>query len=259
MRQALNLGMVAAAAATSILSLPGSSAFAASGADGQAAGSPAFCRATRSRPPGRPGERVRQHGRRRRRTQSDVRQLLCERRGFACSPFVHSRRLRPGRRMVRPTGPGTTDTAVVTTCTGAVPTPGVAHSIHRASCRATPCRLRWTLPSTCAGTPGTWSVRSTRPWAATVPPEWRPPRRSPRCLRPPSVPSSPRPRSSRRMVQRLTPPHVKVPAQHTHVTGGRTELAQTGADQDLLAAAAASAGLLIGGGILYRRGRAAAR
>lgn len=60
-------------------------------------------------------------------------------------------------------------------------------------------------------------------------------------------------------VQRLTPPHATVPVQHTHVTGGRTQLAQTGADQDLLAAAAASAGLLIGGGILYRRGRTAAR
>lgn len=60
-------------------------------------------------------------------------------------------------------------------------------------------------------------------------------------------------------VQRLTPPHAKVPVQHVHVAGRRTQLAQTGAEQNLLAAAAASAGLLIGGGILYRRGRTAAR
>lgn len=36
------------------------------------------------------------------------------------------------------------------------------------------------------------------------------------------------------------------------------QLAETGSDQELIAAAAASAALLIGGGILYRRGRASA-
>ncbi|MGY0025047.1 chaplin [Streptomyces sp. cg35] len=39
----------------------------------------------------------------------------------------------------------------------------------------------------------------------------------------------------------------------------REQLADTGADQNLLAAAAASAGLLVGGGVLYRRARAAGR
>jgi len=37
---------------------------------------------------------------------------------------------------------------------------------------------------------------------------------------------------------------------------GSARLAETGSDQDLLAASAASAALLLGGGILYRRGRA---
>ncbi|NEB44580.1 chaplin, partial [Streptomyces sp. SID339] len=42
MRQALSKGMLSAAAATSILSLSGASAFAAGGANGQASGSPGF-------------------------------------------------------------------------------------------------------------------------------------------------------------------------------------------------------------------------
>jgi hypothetical protein len=55
--------------------------------------------------------------------------------------------------------------------------------------------------------------------------------------------------------ERLTPPEVKpVTRRAPHVMGQRGQLAATGTDQNLPAAATASAGLLIGGGILHRRG-----
>ncbi|MFF1360585.1 chaplin [Streptomyces sp. NPDC058297] len=256
MRQALNLGMVAAAAATSILSLPGSSAFAASGADGQAAGSPGILsgntvQAPLDVPVNACGNSV------------DVVAVLNPAFGNSCENTGSSRSAGAGGsdRAVGGAAHGTADDghgsgdgmsgggahaesdaqqspgilsgnsvqapvhAPVNACGNSGNVIGAANPVmgnHCSSDVATPEEISQVPPPI---------VRTVEPPAPVQPPA----------------------------VQRLTPPDAQPPVQDTHVTGGRTQLAQTGADQDLLAAAAASAGLLIGGGILYRRGRAAAR
>ncbi|MFF1396777.1 chaplin [Streptomyces sp. NPDC058287] len=267
MRQALNLGMVAAAAATSILSLPGSSAFAASGADGQAAGSPGILsgntvQAPLDVPVNACGNTV------------DVVAALNPTFGNSCANDEGSRpsstRGGGSDRSVGGAAHGTRDDgngggddmygggaharsdtqdspgilsgnsvqapvdAPVNVCGNSGNVVGAANPATGNHC------------SSGVATPEEISEVSTPEEISEVPPP------TVRTVEPPATVQPP-------TVQRLTPPHVKVPVQHTHVTGGRTQLAQTGADQDLLAAAAASAGLLIGGGILYRRGRTAAR
>ncbi|MGW7071143.1 chaplin family protein [Streptomyces sp. NPDC054855] len=91
----------------------------------------------------------------------------------------------------------------------------------------------------------------------------------------PSTPETP-PRAAEPPVDRAMPPMDTVqsgkPPQHVASSTSRqlpsgaqeashpvARLAETGSDQDLLAAAAASAALLVGGGILYRRGFASSR
>ncbi|MGW2080239.1 chaplin [Streptomyces sp. NPDC001939] len=258
MRQALNLGMVAAAAATSILSLPGSSAFAASGADGQATGSPGILsgntvQAPLDVPVNACGNTV------------DVVAALNPTFGNSCANDGGSR--------PSPTRGGGSDRAVGGAAHGTGAdgngggddrSGGGAHA--RSDTRNSPGILSGNsvqapvnAPVNVCGNSGNVigaanpamgnrcsSGVATPEEISEVPPP------TVRTVEPPATVQPP-------AVQRLTPPHATVPVQHTHVTGGRTQLAQTGADQDLLAAAAASAGLLIGGGILYRRGRTAAR
>jgi LPXTG-motif cell wall-anchored protein len=250
--------MVAAAAATSILSLPGSSAFAASGADGQAAGSPGILsgntvQAPLDVPVNACGNTV------------DVVAALnpafgnsCENAGGSHPSSAHGG---GSERAAGGAAHGTGDDgyrggddmsgggaraggdaqqspgilsgnsvqapvdAPVNVCGNSGNVVGAVNPAmgnHCSSGVATPEEISEVPPPT---------VRTVEPPVTVQPPA----------------------------VQRLTPPHAKVPAQHVHVAGGRTQLAQTGAEQNLLAAAAASAGLLIGGGILYRRGRTAAR
>ncbi|MEU5955768.1 chaplin [Streptomyces sp. NPDC047525] len=89
----------------------------------------------------------------------------------------------------------------------------------------------------------------TPPQHETPPPAVVPP------VEPPVERSVPRP------VQHAAPPQQVASSVARQVSApaaphGHARLAETGSDQDLLAAAAASAALLVGGGILYRRGRA---
>ncbi|MFD5123248.1 chaplin [Streptomyces sp. NPDC058385] len=261
MRQALNLGMVAAAAATSILSLPGSSAFAASGADGQAAGSPGILsgntvQAPLDVPVNACGNTV------------DVVAALNPTFGNSCANDGGSH-ARPssthGGGYDRAAGGAAHGTGDHGHGGGDYMSGGGAHA--RGGAQHSPGILSGNsvqapvdAPVNVCGNSGNVvgaanpamgshcsSGVATPEEISEVPPP------TVRTVEPPATVQPP-------AVQRLTPPpRVKVPAQHTHVTGGRTQLAETGADQDLLAAAAASAGLLIGGGILYRRGRAAAR
>lgn len=88
----------------------------------------------------------------------------------------------------------------------------------------------------------------------------------------PSTPETP-PRAAEPPVDRALPPtEAGRPSQYVASSTARqlqsaaqeaphavARLAETGTDQDLLAAAAASAALLVGGGILYRRGFASSR
>ncbi|MFB7710442.1 chaplin [Streptomyces sp. NPDC056105] len=258
MRQALNLGMVAAAAATSILSLPGSSAFAASGADGQAAGSPGILSGNTVQAP------------------LDVPVNACGNTVdvvAALNPTFDNSCANDGVSRPSPARGGGSDRAAGGAAHGTWDngngggddmSGGGAHA--RSDTQNSPGILSGNsvqapvdAPVNVCGNSGNVigaanpamgnrcsSGVATPEEISEVPPP------TVRTVEPPATVQPP-------AVQRLTPPRAKVPVQHTHVTGGRTQLAQTGADQDLLAAAAASAGLLIGGGILYRRGRTAAR
>ncbi|MFE6956481.1 chaplin [Streptomyces sp. NPDC057696] len=258
MRQALNLGVVAAAAATSILSLPGSSAFAASGADGQAAGSPGILsgntvQAPLDVPVNACGNTV------------DVVSALNPTFGNSCANDGGSRPSSTrGGDSDRTAGDAAHGTGDYGYGGGDDTSGGGAHA--RGDTQQSPGILSGNsvqapvhLPVNVCGNSGNVvgaanpatgnhcsSGVATPEEISEVPPP------TVRTVEPPATIQPP-------AVQRLTPPHAKIPAQHTHVTGGRAQLAQTGSDQDLLAAAAASAGLLIGGGILYRRGRTAAR
>ncbi|MEV0525549.1 chaplin family protein [Streptomyces sp. NPDC050439] len=96
---------------------------------------------------------------------------------------------------------------------------------------------------------------------------------SPESPESPSTPETP-PRAAQPPVDRAMPPmETGRPPQHVASSSTARQLqsaaqeaphavarlAETGSDQDLLAAAAASAALLVGGGILYRRGFASPR
>ncbi|MEU8483700.1 chaplin [Streptomyces sp. NPDC048641] len=251
MRQALNLGMVAAAAATSILSLPGSSAFAASGADGQAAGSPGILsgntvQAPLDVPVNACGNTV------------DVVAVLNPAFGNSCENKGSSRPDSTGGSD-RAAGGAVHGTESDEYGSGDDVSGGGAHA--ESDVRQSPGILSGNsvqapvhAPVNACGNSGNVigaanpamgnhcsSGVATPEEISQVPPP------TVRTVEPPAP------------VQRLTPPDAQPPVQRTHVTGGRTQLAHTGADQDLLAAAAASAGLLIGGGVLYRRGRASTR
>ncbi|MFE5025549.1 chaplin [Streptomyces sp. NPDC056656] len=258
MRQALNLGMVAAAAATSILSLPGSSAFAASGADGQAAGSPGILsgntvQAPLDVPVNACGNTV------------DVVAALNPTFGNSCANHEGSQQASPrGSGSDRAAGGaahGTEDGGYgggdemsgggAHAASDAHGSPGILSGNSVQAPVHTPVNVCGNSGNVVgAANPATGNHCSsgvaTPEEISEVPP---PPVRT---VEPPAPVQPP-------ATQRLTPPGVKAPVPHAHVTGGHTQLAETGTDQDLLAAAAASAGLLIGGGILYRRGRAAAR
>ncbi|MFD8774833.1 chaplin [Streptomyces sp. NPDC059916] len=258
MRQALNLGMVAAAAATSILSLPGSSAFAASGADGQAAGSPGILSGNTVQAP------------------LDVPVNACGNTVdvvAALNPTFANSCANGGGSHSSPTRGGGSDRAAGGAAHGTGDegyrggddrSGGGAHA--RSDAQQSPGILSGNsvqapvdVPVNVCGNSGN-VVGAVNPAmgnrcssGVTTPEEISEvPPPSVRTVEPPATVQPP-------AVQRLTPPRAMTPVQHAHVTGGRTQLAQTGADENLLAAAAASAGLLIGGGILYRRGRAAAR
>ncbi|MCQ4212887.1 chaplin [Streptomyces longispororuber] len=77
---------------------------------------------------------------------------------------------------------------------------------------------------------------------------------------PPTSRSVPQPE---RVVPQHVATHEQLPVPEAeigpHAPVARAQLADTGVDQNLLAAAATSAGLLVGGGVLYRRARAAGR
>ncbi|MER7204934.1 chaplin [Streptomyces sp. CB01635] len=258
MRQALNLGMVAAAAATSILSLPGSSAFAASGADGQAAGSPGILsgntlQAPLDVPVNACGNTV------------DVVAALnpafgnsCENRGSSQPSSVRGG---GSDRAVGGASHGTGDGGYrggdgksedgAHAESDAHGSPGILSGNSVQAPVHTPVNVCGNSGNVVgAVNPATGNhcssgVASPEEISEVPPPPVR-------AVEPPAPVQPP-------ATQRLTPPDVKAPVPHAHVTGGHTQLAETGTDQDLLAAAAASAGLLIGGGVLYRRGRAAAR
>ncbi|WP_405820622.1 chaplin [Streptomyces sp. NBC_00838] len=80
----------------------------------------------------------------------------------------------------------------------------------------------------------------------------------------PPDPTDPRDPSKPPGDRNVEPPNVPVPHNPQHPrdvqeAGAFDQLARTGADMNLLAGAAVSAGLLLGGGILYRRNRPGAR
>ncbi|MFE6161905.1 chaplin family protein [Streptomyces sp. NPDC056486] len=96
-----------------------------------------------------------------------------------------------------------------------------------------------------------------------TPPSHETPPTPPRAAEPPSDRAVPQPRQPGHPGHPGQPPrHVasstarQMPSADLAAPHASARLAETGSDQDLLAATAASAALLLGGGILYRRGRA---
>ncbi|MFF1694041.1 chaplin [Streptomyces sp. NPDC058257] len=93
-----------------------------------------------------------------------------------------------------------------------------------------------------------------------TPPSHEMPPTPPRAAEPPADRAVPQPRQPGQ-----PPRHVasstdrQVPSADPVAPHASARLAETGSDQDLMAATAASAALLLGGGILYRRGRASSR
>lgn len=74
-----------------------------------------------------------------------------------------------------------------------------------------------------------------------------------------SSPTTSSPTASSRTAPELVPERHHHAPKPTRTAAARDQLAETGADSSMLGAAAASAGLVLGGAILYRRGRTAAR
>ncbi|MEU6662518.1 chaplin [Streptomyces sp. NPDC046821] len=242
MRQALNLGMVAAAAATSILSLPGSSAFAASGADGQAAGSPGILSGNTVQAP--VDVPVNACG-----NSVDVVGALNPASGNSCANEGGSRPVSAqgtgSDRAAAPSSRGN-DSGGAHAGSETAGSPGILSGNSVQAPVDAPVNVCGnTVDVTGVANPAMGNGCSDGVAAPEDSSEAAPP--AVRSVEPPVTKQPP-------AAQGLTEPEARA----AHVMGGHERLAQTGTDQNVLAAAAASAALLIGGGILYRRGRGAA-
>ncbi|MGW6526750.1 chaplin [Streptomyces venezuelae] len=286
MRQALSKGMLSAAAATSILSLSGAHAFAAGEANGQAADSPGFLSGNNVQAPvevpvnvcgnsangvgvGNPafgnscGSTSHSHSHSHSGPQAP--------RGAPSAPKAASHTTDDDA--ARPAGPtGTTGSSTGSAAVGdAAHSPGVLAGNNAKAPADVPVKacgntvdvvaaLSPAMGNGCdaeAGTP-----HHQQPPSGTVPPaEHAPeaPEADPRAM-PPGHPDAPK---HSRVSSSTTPDHAphggreSRPVHAASVQGDR--LAATGADDELLGAAGASAALLLGGAILYRRGMASSR
>ncbi|MEU6844208.1 chaplin [Streptomyces sp. NPDC046716] len=215
MRQALKIGVVAAAAATGMLSMPGASAAALTGDEGDA-GASASAADTGAHD---------DHG------YGDT----SESETTANSPGLLS-----GNSVQAPVDIGLNLCGNTADVVGALnPTTGNACA-GSGDASAAPAPVEEHLPPAPPATPST-PVAPAPPVAPSTPAQPPADRSVPNA---PQV-SVPQPGPGREALSPMAA-DVRVPE-------ARDRLADTGADPNLLAAAAASAGLLVGGGILYRR------
>ncbi|AZM54520.1 hypothetical protein DMA15_19735 [Streptomyces sp. WAC 01529] len=261
MRQALSKGMLSAAAATSILSLSGTSAFADSEASGQASGSPGVLsgnsvQAPLEVPVNICGNSVNGVGaanpaaaNKCANTSTPAGRGHDYRRGAGSSPAAAERR-------------GSAGPASGATARGEVAnSPGVLSGNNVKAPVEVPVNVCGnSVNGVAAVSPATGNScggprsepHAVRPPFVPHPPGARPDVPGPRDPgREPGAEAGPAPTTPRHAPQ-------ATPADHpVHATGPGTRLAETGMDGTLLGAAAAGTGLLLGGAILYRRGRTA--
>ncbi|MFJ4712650.1 chaplin [Streptomyces sp. NPDC088785] len=217
MRQALRIGVMAAAAATSMLSMPGAGAAALTGDEADAGAS-----------------------------ASAADTAPHEEQGYGETPrsetTAHSPGLLSGNTVQAPVDIGVNLCGNTADVVGALnPATGNACA-GSGDASAAPTPVEEHLPPAPPATPAT-PVTPEAPSTPAPPPTER------------SVPNVPQ-----ASVPRPGPGHdVLSPVAAVRAPQARERLADTGADPNLLAAAAASAGLLVGGGILYRRSSPARR
>lgn len=283
MRQVIGKGMLATAAATSILSLSGSNALAA-GADGGAANSPGILSGNSVQAPvevpvnacgnsanavgvGNPtmgnncanSEAPRKHAAAPHRAASQERATTRTGDGHGYGDTADDRETHSG------THAGTQSLAQG----DASHSPGVLTGNNAQAPADVPVNacgntvdvvglLNPAMGNGCAnGAPAPTPPRhETPPSHGETPPS---PETPPRAVEPPTDRAMPpvKPGQPPRYVASSTSRQLPSAAHEAPHTIAR--LAETGSDQDLLAAAAASAALLVGGGILYRRGFASSR
>ncbi|MFE6890113.1 chaplin family protein [Streptomyces sp. NPDC057694] len=219
MRQALKIGVMAAAAATGMLSMPGASAAALTGDEGDAGASTS---AADTQP---------------------------EEHGYGeTSPSettANSPGLLSGNTVQAPVDIGLNLCGNTADVVGALnPSTGNACA-GSGDASAAPAPAEEHLPPSAPATPAT-PVTPVAPSTPVQPPTGR-------SVPVPAPVHVDRPEAGREVLSpAAAPAEVRAP-------GARERLADTGADPNLLAAAAASAGLLVGGGILYRRSSATRR
>ncbi|WP_353943760.1 chaplin [Streptomyces sp. HUAS MG91] len=226
MRQALKIGVMAAAAATGMLSMPGAAA-ALTGDEGDAGASASAADAPSH-----------------------------EAQGYGDTPrsetTAHSPGLLSGNSVQAPVDIGLNLCGNTADVVGALnPSTGNACA-GSGDASAAPAPVEEHLPPAPHLPPGTPATPTT-PTPATPPTTPSTPAQPPTDRAVPPAPQTVVPGPGRDVLSpAAAPAEVRVPE-------ARERLADTGADPNLLAAAATSAGLLVGGGILYRRSSAPRR
>ncbi|WP_123976858.1 chaplin [Streptomyces sp. Ag109_O5-1] len=252
MRPTLSRGMFAAAAATSILSLYGSPAFADADATGATGGSPGVLSGNNVQAPVNVPVNICGNS-------VDAAAALNPAFGNSCANESHEHRHADSRSHEMPYGdhenPGYGDSGHGGP---GYDNPGYGDSDHG----------HGTPPSYGDTAPPPYGDKSSPPCTDTPPPSSTPPGHTspPRATHPPtSPPPTTRPPTSPPPV-RSSPPPSQTPPGHTPPPGGGQHagppptLPHTGSDREaMLVTSAASAVLIAGGTILYRRGRAATR
>ncbi|MFJ2262002.1 chaplin [Streptomyces sp. NPDC087844] len=253
MRQTLSKGMVAAAAATSILSLYNSQAFADSDVHGVAADSPGVLSGNNVQAP--VGVPVNACG-----NSANVAAGLNPSFGNSCATPTGKHRKPDGPRHGTPAGYGS-DHGVGSGTTDEAPVHVPANECGDTADAGGP--LNPAFGGKCGHDgPKGYGDDDTPPSGPpsgpphTTPPHTTPPRTTPPETGPPTVPPSTGP--SPTVPPTTGPPRAPHPSPPSAGTSPWPELAHTGVD-GMLAASAAGTGLLLGGAVLYRRNRAASR
>ncbi|MEU1023148.1 chaplin [Streptomyces sp. NPDC005904] len=263
--------MLSAAAATSILSLSGGSALAASGADGPALNSPGILSGNSVQAPvevpvnvcgnsvDAVGAANPAFGNKCANTSSSARQGHDHRAPAPGAPHPHGAPGSPGAQHASP-GPAGSYGGSGAAAQGATSgSPGVLSGNSAKAPVSVPVNvcgnsvdaagvLNPTFGNRCGGQPHEHEHEhpGTRPPGAPEHPEPRP--------------AEPGPREREAVPPHTAPghvPHSPGADRPVHAAAPEVRLAETGTDEKLLGAAAVSTGLLVGGAVLYRRGRTA--
>ncbi|MET8687290.1 chaplin family protein [Streptomyces sp. NPDC004732] len=275
MRQALSKGMLSAAAATSILSLSGGHAFAAGEANGEALDSPGFLSGNSVQAPLEVPVNVCGNS-------ANVAAVGNPATGNSCGSSSHSHsgpetapEVRSAPKAAPPVAEDdatdSTDSSGPATGASAVGdashSPGVLAGNNAKAPVDAPvnaCGNAVGVVALLSGTTGNHcdsDAPHQAPPVTTAPPTDPAPQGPdprPRAM-PPAHPDGPRHAKVPSQAAPHHGPHGSRAPRPVHVDMARGELAATGSDDKLLGAAGASAALLLGGAILYRRGMASSR